>query len=692
MPALAAALRSNLEKTVVAARDLAEAAARVALHRLAVDERDAYPSLNEEQRALRVTLRARARQLGDPLDKAQPDPASINTMPALVAECSYEQWHRLLFARFLAENNLLMHPEGVPVSLAECEELAADEGLPDGWAVATRYAARMLPQIFRPDDPLLQVGFAPESRQALEKLLDTLPSTVFTADDSLGWVYQFWQARRKDQVNASGEKIDASTISAVTQLFTEHYMVQCLLHNSLGAWWAARHPGETLPLAPNDVDYLRRFDDGTPAAGKFSGWPDRAGELRILDPCGGSGHFMVAALDLMVRIRMREEGLNEREATDAVLRDNLFMLEIDQRCTQIAAFALALAAWKRGGYRSLPQLHVACSGMRIGATKEEWLSLAKGEGKQRQRLRWSLLQLYNAFQQAPELGSLIDPLNVIDVGWETATLAEIQPLLDEALRQGEVQGDPDRAAISVIAQGLAKAAELLAKRYHLVITNVPYLGRGDQDVVLCDFAERFFPESKADLATVFLERCQSLCVSRGTTALVTPQNWLFLGAYKKVRARSLRDSEWNFIARIGEKGFQSSQAGGAFTALTILTHTNPLTAHILCGLDASAPRTPMEKDILLQTGPLQTARQQGQLSNPDAIIVLADLDVGTPLLSDYVSVHYGSKPGQTSRVTRYFWEFDCFDEVMWVRMESTPTGLVPYSGKSEVCLSLLPTS
>ena len=351
MPALDPALRSNLEKTVIAARDLAEGAARIALHRLAVDEREAYPSLSEEQRVLRVTLQARARQLGDPLDKAQPDPTSMKTMPALAAECAYEQWHRFLFARFLAENNLLMHPEGVPVSLAECEELAADEGLQDGWAVATRYAARMLPQIFRPDDPLLQVGFAPESRQALEKLLDTLPSAVFTADDSLGWVYQFWQTRRKDQVNASGEKIDASTISAVTQLFTEHYMVQFLLHNSLGAWWAARHPGEVLPLAPDDADYLRRLENGAPAAGSFPGWPERASDLRILDPCGGSGHFMVAALDLLTRIRMREEGLSEREATDAVLRDNLFMLEIDQRCTQIAAFNLALAAWRRGGYR-----------------------------------------------------------------------------------------------------------------------------------------------------------------------------------------------------------------------------------------------------------------------------------------------------------------------------------------------------
>lgn len=90
------------------------------------------------------------------------------------------------------------HAAGMPVTLEECEELAADEGAPDGWTLAARYAARMLPQIFRPDDPVLQVGFAPEHERAMVKLVIELPIEVFTAEDSLGWVYQFWQAERKD--------------------------------------------------------------------------------------------------------------------------------------------------------------------------------------------------------------------------------------------------------------------------------------------------------------------------------------------------------------------------------------------------------------------------------------------------------------------------------------------------------------
>ena len=99
----------------------------------------------------------------------------------------------------------------------------------------------MLPQIFRVDDVLLEIEFAPEQRLALEKLLASLPRETFLADDSLGWVYQFWQTKKKEEVNKSGDKIDGRTLPAVTQLFTEDYMVQFLLHNTIGAWWCARH-------------------------------------------------------------------------------------------------------------------------------------------------------------------------------------------------------------------------------------------------------------------------------------------------------------------------------------------------------------------------------------------------------------------------------------------------------------------
>src|SRR5271166_2213732 len=236
MPPLASDLRRQLESVVVQARDKSETAARAAFQRWAVDAAKPFGHFSLADRAFRKQLRARGKQAGD---RRSPD--GHQGIDQLTQQLAYEYWHRMLFARFLAENHLLMHPDGVAVTLAECEELAPSEKAADGFVLAARYASRMLPQIFRVDDVLLEVEFPVNERLPLEKLLAGLPSQVFTADDSLGWVYQFWQSKKKDEVNKSGQKIDGRSLPAVTQLFTEHYMVEFLLHNTIGAWWSARH-------------------------------------------------------------------------------------------------------------------------------------------------------------------------------------------------------------------------------------------------------------------------------------------------------------------------------------------------------------------------------------------------------------------------------------------------------------------
>jgi hypothetical protein len=112
--------------------------------------------------------------------------------------------------------------------------LAANEGAANGWELAAHFAARMLPQIFLRNAPVFQLVLSPEYKQRLERPMAELPQEVFTASDALGWVYQFWEAKRKDEVNASEVKIRARELPAVTQLFTEPYMVSFLLDNSLG--------------------------------------------------------------------------------------------------------------------------------------------------------------------------------------------------------------------------------------------------------------------------------------------------------------------------------------------------------------------------------------------------------------------------------------------------------------------------
>jgi len=670
MDALHPDLRRKLERAVLSARSVAEAGAQAALNRLAVSAPEPFAEMSADERLLRNRLRARGRQLGDTLDarKAQ-------TTRYLCEELAYEYWHRMLFARFLAENNLLIDPgAGVPVTLEDCHELAADEGAEDGWVLAARYASRALPQIFRPDDPLLQVAFAPEHLRELEKILDGLPPEVLQADDSLGWIYQFWQTDEKDRVNRAGNKIGADELPAVTQLFTEHYMVLFLLRNTVGAWWVARHGAESLPV---ELEYLRLLEDGTPAAGKFEGWPETVAELRVLDPCCGSGHFLVAVFNLLVRLRVREEGLTPEAATDAVLRENLFGLELDPRCTQIAAFALALAAWKfTGGYRVLPELNIASSGVAPRGKRAEWAALA-GEDT---RLRAGMENLYDLFKLAPELGSLTQPgTDLLTIGY-----AELQPLLDRALQTEAAREDVERTEAGVAARGLAHAAEILAGTYHLVITNVPYLTRSKQGQTLKDFSERRYPEAKADLATVFVQRCLELCECGGTAALVTPQNWLYLGTYKKLRKRLLQEQTWNAVARLGSGAFETISGEVVNVTLLEITKGQPKEGHNLLGINAQSALSPAGKAETLKTSAVNMVSQKGQLNNPDATITGEREETGA-LLGEYVESYHGITTTDYPRFGRLFWENKEWDS-RWVYQQGTVGVTQPYGGKESVLL------
>jgi len=698
-------LRNQLERAVKAARETAETGARAALEQLGVADPAPAPHLNESDRVLRRRLRAHGRQLGDSLNGGK-----VQSMDRLVEEVAYEHWHRMLFARFLAENDLLMYPdpeEPVAITLEECEDLAADEGAANGWELAARYAAHMLPQIFRLDSPVFQLTLPPEHQQALERLLAELPRDIFTASDSLGWVYQFWQAKKKEQVNKSEVKIGARELPAVTQLFTEPYMVSFLLDNSLGAWWAARTLTEddlknaeseeelrrkaAIPGVP--LQYLRFVREGegedaawTPAAGTFDAWPEHLSELKTLDPCCGSGHFLVAAFLMLVPMRMQLEGLSAREAVDAVLRENLHGLELDQRCVELAAFALALTAWKypdAGGYRPLPELQLACTGLSVSVAKEEWKQLGLGKHNLTIALDW----MHDTFRDAPVLGSLLNPAKADAaklVKWEELSTTLTQAL--EAEQQGEA-----RHEAAVVAQGLAKAATLLADQYQWVITNVPYLARGKQSERLREFCGRHYPEAKNDLATVFLERCLELCVEGGTSSIVLPQNWLFLTSYRKFREKLLKKDTWHLIARLGPGAFETISGEVVKAILINISRGNNAQesgglfgdaeqTNLIRGVDVSEPRTAAEKAEQLLMADIKSVEQAKQLENPDARIALEE-EADLPLLQKYAVGLVGIQTGDDPRYLTTYWENHWADKA-WEPLQHTPNAYSDFAGQS----------
>ena len=765
MPTLTKSHRTQLQNAVLAARPLAEAAAAKALEALAVGAARPWPHLTDEQRALRRRLRAHGRSLGDALHKND----DTQSVVALAAEAAYQHWHRMLFARFLAENGFLLY-DGVPVSLQDCAELAAEGegGARDAFELAGNLAARMLPQIFDPHNPVLALPLAPEDAARLSALLAGLSPALFTASDALGWVYQYWQAARKDAVNKSGDKIGAAELPAVTQLFTEPYMVDFLLDQSI------------------------------PAAPPPGGW----GAFTVLDPCCGSGHFLVAAFERLVPLRMRDEGLRAAAAVDAVLRDNIHGLELDPRCVEIAAFALALAAWRWPGENGrqlgvrpgMPSPRVACCGLAVAAPAEEWDALAPADAPDAESLRAGMRRLHDLFVQAPLLGSLIDPTRDAGKGGQlalgVASFDALQPLLDAALvgeegNRGKGIGnreDGDDAYETVVAaRGLLDAARMLGRRYSLVITNPPYLARGKQCKALADFCAEHYPDAKNDLANVFLERCLELAQANtsppgplsmsdsasdvrafsafhdaesswrggerpgapprhtdpvadapprhtdpaadapprhtdpaadapprhtdpafrhdgkpsqiesgighgegagGEVSLVLPQNWLFLGSYRKQRESLLRRVEWRMLARLGTGAFGQISGEVVNTILITLRTQPPVDDFVMRGVDASAGAGPDAKADLLRSLTPVAVSQRAQLQNPDARVLLDDDSSSHALLSEYSGSYIGMHVGGWEAYRRGFWEMPSVPE-MWARLQGSVM-LGHYSGMSDV--------
>ncbi len=690
---LSTALRRALEKTAKDARIVAEDGARDAIRRLGVADSKAPTHLCNDEKELRRRLRAHARALGDAFDKTD----DTQETKRLVEAAAYAHWHRLLFARFLAERRLLRNPEyDVPVSLEDCRELAEAEGLTDAWAIAERYAASMLPAVFRIDDPVLALDLDPVHTQKLHRLVSGLDAEVFQAEDSLGWTYQFWRAAEKDAVNASGVKIGADELPAVTQLFTEPYMVRFLLHNTLGAWWAGKvlaadpvlaltaTSEDTLRAACSLPDYsfemlrfVREGQDGgwRPAAGTFPGWPKDAKALTVLDPCCGSGHFLTEALAALAAFRKSEEHLSSADAVAAALVDNLHGLEIDGRCVQIAAFAVALTAWRLGGWQTLPLPQIAWVGAPPPLPRREFIALAEGDTE----LEYALAALHDLFAQAPVLGTLLEPAGG-DL-FEAERMNEIERLLEPLLRKAR-KAEPESVEGVIAARGMADAASLLHKKYTLLVTNVPYLGINNQCQELADYTKRKFPDGKADLATSMLIRILGLTDKGATVGTVSPQNWLYLGRYKSLRVFLINKIRFNLFAPLGSRAFEAIGGEVVNTLLSIFSDEIPTVDETFCSIDANRGGNASAKELLISNEIPIHLNQKNQISNPDSIITTSEAFTGD-LLSSYASALSGTSAGDAPRYLRKFWEVSDL-RPNWEFHQTTVNELKDFGGKDEI--------
>ena len=288
------------------------------------------------------------------------------------------------------------------------------------------------------------------------------------------------------------------------------------------------------------------------------------------------------------------------------------------------------------------------------------------------------------------LGSLLNPAKT-----DAAKLVRWNDLggaLEQALKQE--QGEERREA-AVVAQGLAKAATLLAGRYQWVITNVPYLARGKQNKRLRDFCEQHYSAAKNDLATVFLDRCLELCIDRGTASIVLPQNWLFLSSYKKLREKLLKNEAWHLIARLGSGAFETISGEVVKAILISLSRANltkesgdlfgdSYDGNLIRGVDVSKPRTAAEKAAQLVTAEVKNVEQASQTRNPDVSISFEERSTHNPL-SDFSESYQGASTLDVKRFRFNFWEIEHSKD--WLYHMSTPSGDAMFTGLNYVSCS-----
>ena len=400
-------------------------------------------------------------------------------------------------------------------------------------------------ELLMPDELMKENSILMKTREAITE--DVAADGV----EVIGWLYQFYISEKKDEV--MGKTVKTEDIPAATQLFTPDWIVRYLVQNSLGRLWMLNHPNSKLaddmeyyiPPTEEDKDFLEVKS------------PE---DLKICDPCCGSGHMLTYAFDLLVKI-YEEEGYDRRKIPTLILVKNLHGVEIDTRAGELAAFALTMKARE---YDSRFLRRENAPHPRICVLEN--ITFDEGEIPQYMEaighdlFTESLQQTLQQFTQADCFGSLIVP--------KINDAAAIMDVLTERGVEAELfLANVHNKVLNVINQ-----ADFLSQKYHVVVTNPPYMGGKGMNADLKRFAERLYPDSKSDLFAMFIERCLQLVQHQGTIGMITMQSWMFLSSFEKLRRKLLDENTILSMAHLGARGFDS--IGGEVVQTTAFTMTN----------------------------------------------------------------------------------------------------------------------
>lgn len=475
----------------------------------------------------------------------------------------------------------------------------------------------------------------------------------------IGWMYQYYNTEPKDETFAllkSNVKITKERIPAATQLFTPDWIVRYMVENSVGRLWLEGHENEELKRGWKY--YLDEAEQEADVEEQLKAIREeykniKPEEIKVIDPCMGSGHILVYAFDILMQIYERC-GYSQRDAAKSIVENNIYGLDIDDRAFQLAYFAIMMKA--RSYSRRFLTFGIVPNLCAIQESNEIQYDKDIGDFLLSEEHRETLQYLLNTFVDAKEYGSI---LNVKKRDY------------DEFLKAWELIAEQTVENIvillwysecSQIVPTLVKQAKVLSQKYDVVVTNPPYMGISNGNVKLNEFVKKNFPDSKSDLFAIFIERCGQMIKENRYQAMITQHAWMFLSSFEKLRAK-LQMVDMINMAHLGARAFEEIGGEVVQTTSFVIRKSHIVEYRgIYCRL--IEPTTQKGKEEMYLAEENRYAVVQDNFTkipgNPVAYWVSKKIvnSFGYPNLAKYAGSTYGLKTGDNDRFIRCWFEIE----------------------------------
>ena len=398
----------------------------------------------------------------------------------------------------------------------------------------------------------------------IEQMISTIPEEDWQdAVQIIGWLYQYYNAEKKDEVFAAlkkNVKITKENIPAATQLFTPDWIVRYMVENSLGRLWVEGHPNDELKSGWKY--YLEEAEQEPEVQAQLAEIRKEYAamtpeQIKCIDPCCGSGHILAYLFDVLVQI-YESYGYTTREAAESIVKNNLYGLDIDDRAAQLAYFSVMMKArqYDRRFFSRKIQPNVYAIQESNGVDRYALDYFCNGDAK----LKAAMDSIIKEMHDAKEYGSI---LNITPVDF-----AALYARFDE------VRDDISMSKESVLNSllPLVQVAEALDRKYDVVVTNPPYMGSSNMSARLAEYIKENFQNGKTDLFAAFIYRCYVMTGKNGFIAMITQHGWMFLSSYEKMRQDLMQCANLVNMAHLGARAFDEISGEVVQTTSFVFRH------------------------------------------------------------------------------------------------------------------------